>query len=414
AAVQSQVILTGIVQDSGLANPNQLDGLLFQWDQVSGPVQAVFTDATQRSTTATFTIGGIYVLRFTATNRQIPSLISSATVAITVNQRPVVNAGAAQTIQLPAEAELDATVSDDGLPTTPGILTFQWEKVSGPGTVTFANDTSSYTTARFSQSGTYVLRFTARDGAAQSSKTVEVVAKAPPRVTRELLVLYPFEENGGTTVNDVSGIAPPLNLTVNGNAALAGGILTVNSPAVIASSGAATKLIQAAKAKPINAHAITIEAWVKPKNTNPTQSLPARIVTLSTDALNRNFTLGQDNGTYVVRLRTKTDNPDALNGTNNALSAGVVATDRVSHLVYTWSAASQIARLYQDGVEVGQKRNVSGNFSSWDNNYRFAIANEFSDQPRAWLGEVHLVAIYNTELTSDEVKQNFAAGSDAK
>jgi hypothetical protein len=198
-----------------------------------------------------------------------------------------------------------------------------------------------------------------------------------------------------------------LNLACTHGATLAGGVLTVNSPTIVASTAVATKLMVQAKAKPKNKHAITIEAWVKPKNINPTQSLPARIVTLSTDQHNRNFTLGQENGTYVVRLRTKSDD---LNGSNNAFSAGVVATNRVSHLVYTWSATSQIARFYQDGVEVGKKTGVSGDFSVWNDNYKLAIANEFNNQPRAWLGEVHLVAIYNTALTSDEVSQNFAAG----
>lgn len=427
AAVQSQVTLTGIVQDSGLANPTQPDGLLFKWEQVSGPVQAVFADDSQHSTTATFTVGGIYILRFTATNRQIPSLTSSATVEITVNQRPVVNAGANQTIQLPAEVELDATVSDDGLPTTPGSLTLRWEKVTGPGIITFTDATSSYTTARFSKSGTYVLRLTAKDGAkngaaeVESSDTVEVIALAPPRVTRELLALYTFEENGGTIVNDTSGIEPRLNLTVRGGATLAGGILTINSPAVITSTGAATKLIQQAKVKPANNHAITIEIWLKPKNISTRiepgvlEAYPARILTLSGDNANCNFTLGQQDGTYIVRLRTSANNDEARNGINNQLNArDTVKTNAVSHLVYTWSAASQIARFYQDGNEVDQKRNVSGNFSSWNDNYPLVIANEAGGHPRAWMGEVHLVAIYNTALTPEEVNQNFLAGSGAR
>ena len=39
----------------------------------------------------------------------------------------------------------------------------RWEKIEGNGTVTFSNPTSRQTSARFSTSGTYVLRFTAED-----------------------------------------------------------------------------------------------------------------------------------------------------------------------------------------------------------------------------------------------------------
>ena len=40
-----------------------------------------------------------------------------------------------------------------------------WTKVSGPGTVTFANAASASTTATFTHAGLYVLRLTADDGA---------------------------------------------------------------------------------------------------------------------------------------------------------------------------------------------------------------------------------------------------------
>src|SRR5688572_20237196 len=56
-----------------------------------------------------------------------------------VNLAPVVNAGANQTITLPASASLVGTLSDDGLPNPPGTTTIAWSTVSGTGTVTFGN-----------------------------------------------------------------------------------------------------------------------------------------------------------------------------------------------------------------------------------------------------------------------------------
>ena len=66
---------------------------------------------------------------------------------------PSVNAGPDQTITLPGSANLDGTVSDDGLPNPPGAVTTTWSKVSGPGTVTFGNANAVDTTASFSAGG---------------------------------------------------------------------------------------------------------------------------------------------------------------------------------------------------------------------------------------------------------------------
>ena len=55
-----------------------------------------------------------------------------------VNLAPVVEAGANQAITLPTNAaSLSGTATDDGC--RRGSLTTAWSKVSGPGTVTFAN-----------------------------------------------------------------------------------------------------------------------------------------------------------------------------------------------------------------------------------------------------------------------------------
>jgi hypothetical protein len=85
------------------------------------------------------------------------------------NQAPVVDAGSEQTITLPDSANdvtlnLDGTVSDHGLH-PPSAVTISWNKVSGPGTVSFGNANVEDTTAEFASTGTYVLRLTADDGA---------------------------------------------------------------------------------------------------------------------------------------------------------------------------------------------------------------------------------------------------------
>jgi VCBS repeat-containing protein len=132
---------------------------------------------------------------------------SAASVAITVagigNVAPVVSAGPDQAIALPATtATLAGTASDDGVP---GALTTVWSKVSGPGTVTFANAAALSTTATFSVTGTYVLQLTANDGALSSSDTVSVVVNANP--TNKGLDL------GGTNAYMTFGAAPGLGVS---------------------------------------------------------------------------------------------------------------------------------------------------------------------------------------------------------
>jgi hypothetical protein len=90
------------------------------------------------------------------------------------NQAPVVGAGPDHSVELSDGAVLDGTVSDDGLPVPPGAVTATWSKLSGPGTVGFANAGAVDTTASFSQLGTYVLRLTASDGALAASDEITI------------------------------------------------------------------------------------------------------------------------------------------------------------------------------------------------------------------------------------------------
>jgi hypothetical protein len=96
------------------------------------------------------------------------------------NAGPDVDAGPDQTVTLPASAALDGTVSDDGNPDPPGAVTTQWTLQSGPGTVTFGDAAALDTTAGFSAAGTYVLRLTANDGAAQAFDTTTVTVNPEP------------------------------------------------------------------------------------------------------------------------------------------------------------------------------------------------------------------------------------------
>ncbi len=93
--------------------------------------------------------------------------------------RPVVNAGADLGVTLGDPANLDGTVTDDGLPDPPAAVIATWTKVSGPGNVTFGNANAVDTTATFSAAGNYVLRLTASDSQLSASDDVAVTVNLP-------------------------------------------------------------------------------------------------------------------------------------------------------------------------------------------------------------------------------------------
>ncbi|HET9667430.1 MAG TPA: multicopper oxidase domain-containing protein [Desertimonas sp.] len=129
------------------------------WTMQSGPGTVTFGDPSSVDTTASFSTHGTYVLQLTADDG-VNAPVSDVVTLTVVNPPPSVNAGPDQTVAFPGPANLDGTVTDDGVTT----LTTLWTKQSGPGTVTFGNAGLVDTTATFSLAGTYVLRLTANDG----------------------------------------------------------------------------------------------------------------------------------------------------------------------------------------------------------------------------------------------------------
>ena len=168
--------LDATVTDDGLPNPPA--AVTTTWARVSGPGTVTFGNAAAADTTASFSVAGTYVLRLTASDSVLNAADEITVTVNPANQAPVVNAGADQTITLPAAATLDATVTDDGLPNPPATVTTTWTQVSGPGTVTFGNAAAVDTTASFSVAGTYVLRLTASDSVLSAFDEIAITVSA--------------------------------------------------------------------------------------------------------------------------------------------------------------------------------------------------------------------------------------------
>ena len=128
------------------------------------------------------------------------------------------------------------------------------------------------------------------------------------RVQQGLVVLYDFAETDGNTVYDRAGTRSPIHLKIEDTQQVRRrtGSLEIRGSTFIQSASPARKLTAAIR----KSRSVTVEAWIQPANTN--QSGPARIVTLSKDSSNRNFTLGQDGDQFDVRFRSKRTNANGI------------------------------------------------------------------------------------------------------
>lgn len=239
-------------------------------------------------------------------------------------------------------------------------------------------------------------------GAGGSTGTGGTGGSPIPRVDEDLIVLYDFDEGSGSTVADQSGVSPALDLTIQdpGNVTWGDDYLSVDSNTTLQTASAATKVHDAV----MQSEELTLEAWVKPSSLQPPEVQPDRILSMSLGTSQRNFLLGQNTTVYSARFRTTdTDNNGNLTVETSSGSAGLV----LAHVVFTHDANGDEV-FYIDG-EVDTTYTRTGTVTAWDDSFPLVVANETSGN-REWLGELHLVAIYERALTEVEVQQNFDAG----
>ncbi|MBO0939475.1 PKD domain-containing protein [Fibrella sp. HMF5335] len=247
---------------------------------------------------------------------------------------------------------------------------------------------------------------------------VVVAVQAQQRVTSGQVMLYNFQEGSGNTVYDVSRAGQPLDLKIY-NPGLTSWVpsgcgLTINNTATNVQNFSGVAIQSTAKAlatkSTVLGTGLTLEAWLQPAAiTNVGPGLPARIMTMSSSVGVRDFMLAQEDGNYVVRVRTdaapNTTSPD-LNGTSPQINVGGASTTSPQHLVFTRDAAGNEA-VYLNGVSV-YTGTRPGSFSNWEDDL-LTIGNEVS-YDRPWSGTLYLAAIYNRGISAAEVSQNFNAG----
>src|SRR5205823_14824705 len=126
----------------------------------------------------------------------------------------------------------------DGLPNPPGTLTYNWTKVSGPGTVTFADANAANTTVTFSVGGLYKLQLSANDSALTGTDTISITVNKPPVVNAgpDQTITLPSAATLSGSATDDGLPNPPAALTYTWSTVSGPGAVTFSDPAAPATT----------------------------------------------------------------------------------------------------------------------------------------------------------------------------------
>jgi PKD repeat protein len=382
-----------VVTDDGLPDPPAV--LSATW---SGPAGVTFNAVDTPSTQVTFDGPGTYVLRLTVDDGEHSAFDE---LQVTVASNTLVAAATSDVNSGPTPL----TVNFDGTNSTGvvGVADYAWDFGDG---ATGSGSTTSHT---YDQRGVFEaeLTVTANGAAATDSITIRVGQPSDERISDGLVVLYDFAESpGSSVVEDRSGFGAALDLTAVDPTAiewLSGGGLRLNGPTPIVSSGPATKVREALT----TSGELTVEAWVDPALAEPPE--PGRLLTVSPDDSIRNLAVSQGfvgDGGSRIELRLVSDD-STEQGYPAAETAPGTLDGELVHVVATRDAQGR-QRIWLDG-ELTDEAIVGGELSGWDPTYPLAIGAD-PDGLRPWLGDFHLVAVYDRALSRDEVCWNLAAG----
>ena len=283
---------------------------------------------------------------------------------------------------------------------TGDTLTYQWYK---DGVAIGGATDSIYTTPAtvLADNGSeFSVKVTNSSGSDSSNAATLYVTAAGSRVTASLIAAYDFKEGSGATINDISGVDSPLNLTIPDSDAVVWTQegLNIKEPTNINSGSPASKLIDSCKAS----NELTVELWVSPNNLTQGSSNSSSIISLAIASAFRNFAVQQTEDRIEGIVRT---NPAITEGTSTQTSGGVVKNS-LMHVVFA-RAADGKTKIYVDGVEEASD-SIAGDFlNSWSISNILAIGGA-SWGGEYWLGTFYYAGIYNRSLSSNEINHNFS------
>ncbi|MDF7806296.1 VanZ family protein [Pontiellaceae bacterium B12219] len=143
---------------------------------------------------------------------------------------------------------------------------------------------------------------------------------------------------------------------------------------------------------------MSLEALLKTDSLG--QGGPARIISLASHTMSRNFTLGQDGNGLAFRLRTSETDGNGMYP--SLLVPQVFTTNRFIHVVVVYDG-EQVC-LYVDGKLHPVSEAVTGDFSTWGATHLLTMGDEAMGV-RPWAGTVKHFSIYDRPLQLTEIEQ---------
>ncbi len=238
-----------------------------------------------------------------------------------------------------------------------------------------------------------------------SNGTEEVGAE---RYDTGIIARWDFKEQTGSTAMDTSGVAPAMDLALEGPTLMSAYGIDVGEGRAIATAAASRKLYDRIADQRTGSQAYTVETWIA--NLNTTQEGPARIISYSSGSGSRNFMLGQLQYQYVVRNRAYTEESNGNGGPDlETYDVDQDAQATLQHVVITYDQLTG-RKIYVDGVWTEDMDPIeAGRLWNWSPTHRLVMGNEISND-RPWLGQIRFAAIYDRPLSAAAVKQNYDAG----
>jgi hypothetical protein len=144
---------------------------------------------------------------------------------------------------------------------------------------------------------------------------------------------------------------------------------------------------------------LSIEAVLRTNDTN--QRGPARIISFSSDAYNRNFTLGQERGNLVIRLRTP---QTGKNGSKPEITLCPISNDKSFHVIVSYRPGK--LSCYLNGKRVMVTDRITGDLSNWSPQH-FLFGDEWNGG-RNWSGSIERFAIHSRFIGPSEAAKRAA------
>jgi hypothetical protein len=217
----------------------------------------------------------------------------------------------------------------------------------------------------------------------------------------DAIAFWDFKEGSGAVARDSSGVAPAIDLTLNGATWLSSYGLAFETGSAEAPAATARKLFDRVADAQTGSQQYTIEAWLTPANTTQGDPDPSHIVSYGGNA----------------RLRQRLYSYQAQHRSISPQGGGTLETDagdqdlqaRLQHVVVTYDRYRG-RRIYVDARWTDDLDEIAPEaLWNWDPNARFTLGNSAAGD-RQWEGQIRLLAIYDRVIPQTQIQENYDAG----